>query len=340
MECKLNSIRANCVYSRDHRQIEEGAINTERELHLRKAQVFYDKKKNARISTKNSETSVALAMDYSKNLPLPIVSSNDVYYKRQLSVYLFNIHNLTDNDSCFFIYDETVAKKGSNDVCSMLQLFLNSFVSDSVKHLTLFCDSCGGQNKNYTVFRFLYYLVNTAKRFQSLHVIYPIRGHSYMECDKNFSLINQKSKVYTVDEWAEVAANSRKTPSPFKVISCLQDTFYDYSSFLSPQFKAKCPVAIQRREFKVESSHTRQFLYREAYHGPWQSCVFQGPQNTQNQPLRLERAYAHPLSLKLAKYNDLQVLKRFVDAKHHKFFDDLPHDRQDNNENDEMSDLE
>ena len=82
-------------------------------------------------------------------------------------------------------------------------------------------------------------------------------------------------------------------------------------------------------------------MYRESYHGPWQSCVVQGTQATQQQPLRLLNAYQQPLPLKWAKYQDLQVLKRFVDAKYHKLYDDLPyHPRQESDDIDAIPDCE
>ena len=93
------------------------------------------------------------------------------------------------------MYDETVARKGSDDVCSMFHDFATRFVSNKVKHLDLFCDGCAGQNKNWTVMRFLYYLVHSEKRFDSILLAFPIRGHSYMECDKDMSKVDQKART-------------------------------------------------------------------------------------------------------------------------------------------------
>ena len=157
------------------------------------ADVFYKKKRSAKLKAKHCTNFMAVAFDFSKNLPLPNITTNDAYYKRQLSVYLFNVHALADSKSYFYLYDETCAKKGSNDVCSMLQHFIATYIPEGIEGLQFFCDSCGGQNKNYTVFRYLHYLVHIAKRFKTTQVCYPIRGHSYMECDKNFAFINQKS---------------------------------------------------------------------------------------------------------------------------------------------------
>ena len=53
------------------------------------------------------------------------------------------------------MYDETTAKRGSDDVYSMLYHFFINSVPDHVVHLDLFCNGCERQNKNWTVKRFL-----------------------------------------------------------------------------------------------------------------------------------------------------------------------------------------
>lgn len=125
---------------------------------------------------------------------------------------------MSNQASLFYTYDESVARKGSEDVSSMLNHFVNSVLPQKVRKLVIFCDSCAGQNKNYTVIRFLHHLVTVQRRFDSVKVVFPIRGHSYQECDKDMSFINQKSYVETPHEWREVIKNSRNKPSPFHVI--------------------------------------------------------------------------------------------------------------------------
>jgi hypothetical protein len=50
-------------------------------------------------------------MDFQKNVPLPNIATNNVYYKRHLSMYSFNIHILSTGRSAFYTYPETLAKK-------------------------------------------------------------------------------------------------------------------------------------------------------------------------------------------------------------------------------------
>ncbi|CAG4955320.1 unnamed protein product [Parnassius apollo] len=164
-------------------------------LHKKKAQTFYDRKKNARIKSKSDVEFQAIAMDYQKNVSLPNISTSDVYYKRQLSMYSFNIHALGDASSYFYTYPETCGCKGSDEVVSFLFQYLTNHLDSRVKHLEIFCDSAGGQNKNYTVIRFIHFVVHKMKLLDSIKITYPIREHSYLECDKNIGLINLKAHI-------------------------------------------------------------------------------------------------------------------------------------------------
>ena len=93
------------------KSIDIGKIAQERELHLRKAERFYDIKKSARQKAAKDNEFEAVTADFQKNLPLLNISTNDVYYKRQLSFFSFNIHILGSKKSIFYTYDESIAKK-------------------------------------------------------------------------------------------------------------------------------------------------------------------------------------------------------------------------------------
>lgn len=62
------------------------------------------------LAKKDSETEV-LVFDYQQNMPLPHLTSGDVFFKRQLWEYNFCIYASSKGKSYFFMYDETVAKK-------------------------------------------------------------------------------------------------------------------------------------------------------------------------------------------------------------------------------------
>lgn len=303
-----------------------------KELHLKRADSFYKLKKNARLAAQKDKTKEAIAMDFQKNLPLPNISTNDVYYRRQLSFYMFNIHQLSDSEAIFYTYPQTSGKKGGDEVCSMLWDFIFNHLDSEVKELSIFCDSCSGQNKNYSVFRMLHYIVHNTKRLDTIQMVFPIRGHSYLECDKNMSLVNQKSVVELPSQWNEVLQNSRNKPRPFKVISCdNQEIFRSWTTFLSPLYVKQCPFKTRPvRKLKIVRHHPRMILHRQTYNGMDDESVVTKPKR---KILSLpegcfhlpELAYDGPIPVPKAKFDDLQHLKKFCSVKAQKFYASLPH---------------
>ena len=141
--------------------------------------------------------------------------------------------------SLYYAYDETTGKRGSDDVASMLHHFIRTYCPDEVKHLELFCDSCGGQNRNFTVFRFLYAHVHLWNRFEIVRVSFSVRGHSYMECDRDFASFNNNKKK----TWYAEFRSARAKPTPYTVVEMSQKDFLNFSDLLKPRFKTMCPVA-------------------------------------------------------------------------------------------------
>lgn len=252
-------------------------LTTLHNLHLSKAKSFYSIKKHSKLLSRKSNVRESICIDFGKNFSIPKIPTNDVYYKRQLSIYMFNVHVLSDSRSVFYVYPETIGKKGSDDVSSLLNHFVYNYLDLNIKHLDLFCDSCGGQNKNFTLFRYLHNLVNQQKRFDVVRVTFPIRGHSYMENDKNMGIINQKARVETVNELCDLVQSSRKKPSPFVVEHLSEDSqhiFQKWTEHLNKFYKKKATFPIQSiRQFEVSKEHPRLIKYRDTYNGSWISAV-------------------------------------------------------------------
>ena len=164
----------------------------EHEFHKRKASTFFGRKSAAKDRAMSSEEFEGICFDFAKNLYLPNKTTKDVYYRRQLGFYTFDIHVLSTDEVFLYAYDETVARKGAEDVCSMLADFISSHLSDRVTEVSFFCDRCSGQNKIYTLLRFMYSLVHPLKWLKCIKILFPIGGHSYMECDLDRGVVNCK----------------------------------------------------------------------------------------------------------------------------------------------------
>ncbi|XP_050301580.1 uncharacterized protein LOC126739803 [Anthonomus grandis grandis] len=227
-------------------------------VHKAKAEKCYEKKRVSRQYASTKDDTEAIAMDFQKNLSLPNVTTNDVYYKRQLTFISFNIHELACNNAIFYIYNETIGGKGANEVVSMLNDYIFTKLKPSVLHLNIFCDSCAGQNKNFTVFRYLHYVVHVAKRLSSVTVIFPVRGHSYLQCNRDMSFVNQKIRAELPRDWVTELKTCRQKPTRFVVHDVDQTMLRKWSGYLDEIYKKKSPFASRPiRELRITLNHPR-----------------------------------------------------------------------------------
>ncbi|XP_074035892.1 uncharacterized protein [Leptinotarsa decemlineata] len=297
-------------------------LEIQNELHKRKAESFYNQKRSARRRDRTSNDFIAVAMDYQKNVYLPNIPTNDVYYMRQLSMYSFNIHVLGTAQSLFYTYPENLANKGSDEVCSFLFDFLMNHAESSIKHLHIFCDSAGGQNKNYSAFRFMHYIVHSVRRLDSIRITFPIRGHSYLECDKNMGLVNLKTRMELPKDYYELLEQSRTKPTPFSVIRVQQHMVKDWGTFFKNKFRAKCPFAIQEiREIYCTRDHPKLMYFRSTYNGAFSNSSIINNKKKKSGRIKLgenefelpNAKYTETLPIKKEKFLNLQKLKLYCE---------------------------
>jgi hypothetical protein len=117
-------------------------LETEKQVHVSKAEFFYQNLKKYEKESKINNTTEVLCFDYQQNLPLPHVPAGDVFYKRQLWVYNFCIYSGKTGKSYFYMYDEAVAKKGKNEVISFLKHFLARYIIRDIQHFELVSRLC------------------------------------------------------------------------------------------------------------------------------------------------------------------------------------------------------
>lgn len=329
-------------------------IETEIIIHKKRAEQFYIRKKKAKLEARKTKEKEAICMDFSKNLPAPNLPTNDVYYKRQLSVYAFNVHVLSNSQSVFYMYSELIAKKGADDVASLLHHFVYNFLDVEVRNLEIFCDSCAGQNKNFTIFRFFHNLVHTEKRLDFVKITFPVRGHSYLECDKNVGLVNQKTRVEHPKEWNKVFQVARYKPSPFDVVDVQKNFFRKWTHHLGTLYKKKCPFPTRPvKEIVIEKEHPRLLRYRTAYNGAWETGVVKEVKKkipktnlrpgefclpdysyecksktseSKNKIMENFRfLFSAPIPISKQKFDDLQHLKRFCGPDAALYYSNIPY---------------
>lgn len=208
-------------------------------VHKRRAKKFFTKMKEVTEQCKANPEISGICMDYMQNLQLPAIPIQETFYLRQLTVNVFNVHDLLSRKSLFYVYHEGDAKKGPNEVCTFIMKYIDENIPTTVKHLHIFSDGCGGQNKNNTVTRFLLALVDSG-RFQSINQYFPIRGHSFLPCDRNFSVAKRRLRVmdrlYSMEEIYKVIEES-STQKNFTVVPIQSSDIINFKDWWGEFYK-------------------------------------------------------------------------------------------------------
>ena len=101
------------------------------------------------------------------------------------------------------------------------------------------------------------------ERFELIMHVFPIRGHSFLPCDRDFGSIEMKKRkvetLYIPDQWIAIIEGAR-VKNKFDVVRVTQDMTFDFQKELAPFFKkvvktgtAKLRVRDARR-FSIRSS--------------------------------------------------------------------------------------
>ncbi|XP_045456339.1 uncharacterized protein LOC123666184 [Melitaea cinxia] len=161
--------------------------------------------------------SVRLCFDLQQIHPLPKLNISEAYYARQINFYTFCIVDLNMQDSHFFTWTETEAGKGSVEISSAILSYLQTYnFAESKTKLRLFCDGCGGQNKNmHVVHSLCWWLFTKAPvHIEEVVLFYPVRGHSYMPPDRVFGVVEKELKkreeIITRKEYTQVYSEKGK----------------------------------------------------------------------------------------------------------------------------------
>lgn len=208
---------STCIELKERMKLEQNPekkndLLVQRTIHKKRAKAFYDHLKEEDPEVLN------ISFDCQKNLPLPKIPDQEVYYRRQ--VYLYNLtavkgtskDKLTKENCTSYLWTEDQHKKGSSEISSCIFHLLNNTDFSGKTKLRLFADGCGGQNKNQILLAMCSkWLLETPSTIQRVEIIFPIRGHSFMPPDRVFGHCESKFKslqqVENPEKYVEIISN-------------------------------------------------------------------------------------------------------------------------------------
>lgn len=181
-----------CLRSKNQISVERDPIKkqiliTERRIHPVKAKAFYQ------YTKEEPENTVSYCFDLQQVQPLPKTPIQEAFYARQLSFYSLCVVDMKAQNPTFYVWSEDQAARGANEVGSALFNHLSSLDLEQIRYIRLFCDGCGGQNKNsHIVHILMYWLLHKApNHLETITLFFPVRGHSFLPADRVFGRVER-----------------------------------------------------------------------------------------------------------------------------------------------------
>jgi len=96
----------------------------------------------------------------------PDCGVSSFYYKRRLATYNFTIYNMKNGEGTCYVWNETIANRGANEIGTCLLDFIRNELNGTENNLTdiiFYSDNCSGQNKNKCISKFIFICIISIK---------------------------------------------------------------------------------------------------------------------------------------------------------------------------------
>lgn len=316
-----------CAICLAHEQgrLENGGFSNEKfEDHIRekeatKVHFLHDQKLSG------TEGFLCASFDLQKVLNTPHGDNMLLYYSRKYAVYNFTVYENQTRKVYCYVWGESDGNRGCNEIASMLHMYINRVDSNkSVTTLSLYCDSCPGQNKNHVILSMIAYTLQNSTTLTSITVNYLLPGHTYMPVDSVHGAIERSLKhrvVWAPSEWPTWIENARTSQEPYVVHVMNHADFKDWrpveKKFFPPQRKEhisgdkiKFQEIRQAKFVKHCATVDIQYSFSE---GSESLAVSIGPHKGRGRPRQeeiceLNQLHKARLPISAQKYKDLRQL--------------------------------
>lgn len=128
------------------------------------------------------------SIDLQKALPFPILTVFLMHIIKEICIVTFGIHDLRENIRYFYVWDEMIASRGSQEIASCLIKHIKT--ASNKEKIIIYSDTCIGQNRNIKLALYLLKLVQsndiTTKIIEQKLLI---SGHSFLPNESIFGSV-------------------------------------------------------------------------------------------------------------------------------------------------------
>lgn len=169
-------------------------LNNKKQEHLSLAEKVVNKYViDVQEAQKSFDNTEILTFALGTPTDMPSIASTD-YTKRRLWIHEFCVFDEVRQLAYVYIWPESVASKGSQEIGSCILEHLRSNLSLETKQLILYCDPLFGQNCNIKISLILQKFLDSWPHSQlsSIQQRFFVTGHGFNSCDRCFGMIKKK----------------------------------------------------------------------------------------------------------------------------------------------------
>ena len=300
----------------------------EHELHLRKAESVRASLNLEKVKCSLLQDCESFTFDLQKVMSLPKLTTNEVYYCRQLSVFNLGIHSLSNDDGIMHVWDESIASRGAAEIASCLFKYCSEKADIGVRVINAYSDACGGQNRNYKIVLMWMHLCKSTEITEINHR-FMVSGHSYLPNDADFGIIERASRkttnMYVPEHWSRLIETCNRK-KPFRVVRMQPDMFKSLDELSQAVAIRKTSETGEKVEWlkiqwiQVRKSEPMKMYYKYSVQEDvdFQCVNFGKKSRNENMQYTLKQLYPHhPRPLSAEKVKDLHKLLKYVPPLYH-----------------------
>jgi hypothetical protein len=275
-----------------------------------------------------SDSKICAAMDLEQVLTVPKLSVGSAYYLRKLSMYNLTFYNLGTKEGSCYMWTESEAGRGANEIASALYHWLVEEDKKGAEQITVYSDTCAGQNRNRVVCSMIIVFLSRSVNTQKVEQKYFESGHSQMECDAIHSSIENKVRkrdIHLPSQYEE-AARTARPKMPYKVISLNRENIYDWSAVNTVMRGNAFAGIITKHSIIYSRDDARDVAvsFSNEIGGVSEAVVYKKRgRNVNFSNMELTHAYTAPLGVDKNKKEDLLKLCAFLPNDCKPFYESL-----------------
>lgn len=328
--CDESNIKLDIAKSNKD-DIEEQRLTTSLNLHKIRAKAMQDFLKLETERSKNTTNVCVISFDLQQAMPIPKLTTGPAFYCRKVWLYNLGVHDCTAERGHMFLWTENQAKRGADEVASVLLKFLKE--KTDVDHLVIFTDNCPGQNKNWLLMAFWLQLVKE-KWFKTITHHFLVTGHTHLPSDRDFALIEKRQRkyapeIYSPEGWHKIIKDANHR-NPFKVTVMQQEDFFSFEPVLANIQKSARTTNKENVDFSgvytfhFKAENTKTFFVKHSVNGEYKEVNVTKRGRPVNTPLcKLKNKYMEPIKISAKKLKNVQSLFPYIPPVHLPFLNGL-----------------